>query len=220
MASKPGGDWGEKHPKGRWHSPAADRNKDLILDVLRRVLPTTGSVLEIGSGSGQHVTHFAAALPDLTWQPTDADADLRASVMMRLRASPLNNVNPPLELDVMRLPWPVPGADAVLSINMIHIAPRAATKALLDGAGQTLTAGGVLVLYGPYRRHGRHTAPSNEAFDAALRARNPEWGLRDLEEVTRLAEGNGLALEEVVEMPANNFTLVFRKHITDENRDS
>ena len=135
MSSKPGGDWGEQHPNGRWHSPAADRNKDFILDVLRRVLPTTGSVLEIGSGSGQHVTHFAAALPDLTWQPTDADADLRASVMLRLRVSPLKNVNPPLELDVMRLPWPVPRADAVLSINMIHIAPRAATKAVMQMGG-------------------------------------------------------------------------------------
>ncbi len=207
-------EWGEKHPDGRWHSPAADRNKDPILAVLTRVLPPKGSVLEIGSGTGQHVIHFAAALPDLTWQPTDADADLRASVMMRLRASPLKNVNPPVELEVTQLPWPVRSADAVLSINMIHIAPPAATGALLTGAGQTLSRGGVLVLYGPYRRHGAHTAPSNEAFDAALRARNPEWGLRDSEDVTRLAEAHGFALEEVVEMPANNLMLVFRQRGT------
>ena len=204
-------EWGEKHPDGRWHSPAADRNKGPILDVLRRVLPPTGSVLEIGSGSGQHVIHFAAALPHLTWQPSDADAELRASVMTHLRASPLKNVNPPVALDVLQLPWPVRSAAAVLSINMIHIAPPAATEALLRGAGQTLGAGGVLVLYGPYRCHTRHTAPSNEAFDAVLRARNPEWGLRDLEDVTRLAHGNGFSLEEVVELPANNLTLVFRK---------
>jgi cyclopropane fatty-acyl-phospholipid synthase-like methyltransferase len=213
-------EWGEKHPNGRWHSPAADRNKGPILDVLRRVLPPTGNVLEIGSGSGQHVIHFAEALPDLTWQPTDADAELRASVTMHLRASPLKNVNPPVELDVMRLPWPVRSADAIVSINMIHIAPRAATRALLEGAGQTLKAGGALVLYGPYRRHGRHTALSNEAFDAALRTRNPEWGLRDLEDVTRLAEGSGLALEEVVEMPANNLTLVFQKRGAAAARES
>jgi SAM-dependent methyltransferase len=213
MSSMPR-EWGEKHPDGRWHSPAADRNKDPILAVLRRVLPPKGSVLEIGSGTGQHVIHFAAALPDLTWQPTDSDADLRASVMMRLRASPLKNVNPPVELEVTRLPWPVRSTDAVLSINMIHIAPPAATGALLTGAGQTLSRGGVLVLYGPYRRHGAHTAPSNEAFDAALRARNPEWGLRDFEDVTRLAEANGFGLEEVVEMPANNLMLVFRQRGT------
>lgn len=204
-------EWGAKDPNGCWHSPAADRNKGPILDVLRRVLPPTGSVLEIGSGSGQHVLHFAAALPGLTWQPTDTDAELRAAVRMRLRASPLKNVHLPVELDVMRLPWPVRSADAVLSINMIHIAPRAATGALLEGAGRTLGAGGVLVLYGPYRRNGLPTAPSNEAFDAALRARHPDWGLRDLEDVTRLAEGSGFGLEEVVEMPANNLTLVFRK---------
>jgi len=210
MASIPRG-WGEKHPDGRWHSPAADRNKGPILDVLRRVLPPTGSVLEIGSGSGQHVIHFAAALPDLTWQPSDAHAELRASVMTHLRASPLKNVNPPVALDVMRLPWPVRSANAVLSINMIHVAPPAATRALLVGASQILRASGVVVLYGPYRRFNRHTAPSNEAFDAALRARNPDWGLRELEDVTRLADGHGFSLDEVVEMPANNLTLVFRK---------
>jgi len=213
-------EWGAKQSDGRWHSPAADRNKGPILGVLRRVLPSAGMVLEIGSGSGQHVIHFAEALPGLTWQPTDVDAELRASVMMQLRASQLKNVNLPLELDVMRVPWPLRSADAVLSINMIHIAPPAATRALLEGAGQTLKADGVLVLYGPYRRHGRHTAPSNEVFDAALHARNSQWCLRDLEDMTRLAEANGFTLEEVIEMPANNLTVVFRKRGTTAARSS
>ena len=192
-------------------SAAAERNKGPILDVLRRVLPEEGLVLEIASGTGQHVLHFAAALPEVTWQPTDADPELRERISASVGAANLSNVNAALELDVLKTPWPVSEADALLCINLTHISPWAATVALFDGARDTLTADDVLFLYGPYRRDDRHTAPSNEAFDASLRSRDPRWGVRDLEEVERTAEAAGFALKEVVAMPANNFSVIFRK---------
>ncbi len=190
---------------------AAERNKGPILEVLRRVLPEEGLILEVASGTGQHVLHFAAALPELTWQPTDADPVLRELIAASVGAANLGNINAVLELDVLKTPWPVNEADALLCINMIHISPWAATVALFDGARDTLSADDVLYLYGPYRRDSRHTAPSNEAFDASLRSRDPQWGVRDLEEVARTAEAAGFALEEVVAMPANNFSVIFRK---------
>lgn len=202
---------GQKLDDGRWFSASAERNKDPILAVLERTLPRTGSALEIGSGTGQHVAHFAKALPGLTWQPSDADAAFRASVGEWIAHEKLANLRAPIELDVCKLPWPVAHADAVLSINMIHVAPWAATQALLAGAKDVLGDGGVLFLYGPYRRFGRHTAPSNAAFDAQLRASDPAWGLRDLETVVELAGAAGFKLAEVVDMPANNFSVVFRK---------
>ena len=202
---------GERLADGRWYTPSAERNRDPILAVLARVLPQTGFVLEIGSGTGQHVVHFAAALPRLTWQPSDPDVEFRESVRSWLAREKLANVRAPVELDVRRLPWPVARADAVLSINMIHVAPWAATGALVAGANELLPEDGVLFLYGPYRRFGRHTAPCNEAFDAALRASDPEWGLRDLEAVVELAGAAGLDLADVVAMPANNLSVVFRK---------
>lgn len=192
------------------YSAAAERNKGPILDVLRRVLPEEGLVLEIASGTGRHVLHFAAALPGLRWQPTDADPELRKWISASVAAD-LGNVNAALQLDVRETPWPVREADALLCINMIHISPWAATVALFDGARDTLSAGDVLFLYGPYRRNDRHTAPSNESFDASLRSRDPEWGVRDLEEVTRTAQAVGFVLAEVVAMPANNFSVIFRK---------
>ena len=192
-------------------APAPERNKGPILDVLRRVLPEQGLVLEIASGTGQHVIHFAAALPDLTWQPSDADAQARASIAAWSADANLPNVLPPLDLDVRSEPWPVERADALVCINMIHIAPWAAAERLLDGASRLLGPGAPLVLYGPYRREGRHTAPSNEAFDADLRRRNPEWGVRDLEAVSALATRNGFVPEEVVAMPANNLCVVLRR---------
>ncbi len=185
---------GDRLEDGRWFTASADRNKGPILAILERVLPPTGLVLEIGSGTGQHVAHFAQVLPRLTWQPTDLDADFRKSVEEWIALERLSNVRLPVELDVLRRPWPVARADAVVSINMIHVAPRAATAALLGGAGDVLPDGGVLFLYGPYRRFGGHTAPSNAAFDTQLRARDPEWGLRDLEAVVELAAAAGLAL--------------------------
>ncbi|HET9664761.1 MAG TPA: DUF938 domain-containing protein [Burkholderiales bacterium] len=200
-----------KQDDGRWFMPAAERNKAPILAVLQRVLPSAGLVLEIGSGTGQHVVHFARALPQLTWQPSDPDPEFRESVSLWLAQSALASVKPPLDIDVCRRPWPVKRADAVTSINMIHVAPQEATPALISGAAGLLSAGGVLFLYGPYRRYGQHTAPSNETFDAQLRARNPEWGLRDIEEVERLAREAGFGACEVIDMPANNFSLVFRR---------
>ena len=193
------------------HYPAPERNKQPILDVLTRVLPATGRVLEIASGTGQHIVHFARALPPLHWQPSDPEAPHRDSIRTRVQAAGLTNVAEPLELDVLQRPWPVQRADAVLCINMIHIAPWAAGVALIEEAGRLLTAGDVLYLYGPYRRGGAHTAQSNADFDASLRARDARWGVRDLEAVQKLGERSGFALQETIAMPANNLSLVMRR---------
>lgn len=191
--------------------PAPERNKEPILDVLRRVLPTRGRVLEVASGTGQHVVHFAMALPSLQWQPSDPEAGHRASIQARVAAAGLANVATVLALDVLDDPWPIDRADAIVCINMIHIAPWEATLALLQRGARLLPAGGVVYLYGPYRREGRHTAPSNEAFDDDLRSRNASWGVRNLEDVGREAEQCGLCLDAVVPMPANNLSVVLRK---------
>jgi SAM-dependent methyltransferase len=190
-------------------APAAERNREPILAVLQRVLPPTGLALEIASGTGQHVVHFAKALPKWTWQPSELDPQMRQSIAAWVSETGVANVLPPLDLDVSRADWPVERADAVLCINMIHISPWRATEHLLAGCERLLGPGGILFLYGPYRRSGRHTAPSNEAFDESLRQRNPQWGLRDLETVEETANQHGLALSEVVEMPANNLSVVF-----------
>jgi len=195
----------------RQHAPAAERNREPILAVLRQVLPERGLVLEIASGTGQHVIHFAAALPELDWQPSDPDAESRASIAAWTAQAGLVNVRAPLELDVERTPWGIDAAQAVICINMIHISPWTATQALFDGASRLLGNGGVLYLYGPYRRHRAHTSPSNEAFDQQLRSRNPAWGVRDMETVVALGEAQGFACGEPVAMPANNFSLVFTK---------
>jgi SAM-dependent methyltransferase len=192
-------------------APSAERNKGPILEVVSRVMPASGLVLEIGSGTGQHVAHFAAAMPSLVFQPSEMDTARHASIRAWIDDGGLRNVRPPIELDVTRRPWPVAAADAIVCINVIHISPWEATLALMDGAGTILPDGGVLVTYGPYRRDGRHTAPSNEAFDASLRSRDPRWGVRDMEEVEAAANRSGLHLERAVAMPANNFTLVFRR---------
>jgi SAM-dependent methyltransferase len=202
---------GDRLEDGRWFTASADRNKGPILAVLERILPSSGLVLEIASGTGQHAAHFARALPGLTWQPSDPDPEFRKSVGLWIAAERLANVRAPVALDVRSVPWPVSRADAVLSINMVHVAPWAATRALLEGASAVLPGGGLLFLYGPYRRFGGHTAPSNAAFDARLRAQDPEGGLRDLEAVVELAAAAGLELAEVVDMPANNLSVIFRK---------
>lgn len=196
-------------PDARLSSPAALRNRDPILAVLKTVLPARGTVLEIASGSGEHITHFAAALPALTWQPSDPSGQARASIAAWLAADRPANVLPPLEIDSAAARWPVDHADAILAINMVHISPWAATLGLLAGASRRLPAGGPLFLYGPYRRGAVPLAPSNIAFDADLQARNPEWGIRDLDTVTAVADSLGLSLERVVEMPANNLSVVF-----------
>lgn len=201
----------EELPDGRLLSPSAERNKEPILRVLERVLPETGLVLEIASGTGEHVVHFAQTLGGLNWQPSDLDEGCRRSISAWSATVNLPNLRPPLELDACRLPWPVPTVGAIVSINLIHIAPWAATTGLFAGATSTLREGGVLYLYGPYSLHGRHTAPSNEAFDAALRAHNAAWGVRDLDDVARVAEETGFDLTETIEMPANNLSVLFRK---------
>ncbi|MCO4887778.1 class I SAM-dependent methyltransferase [Cupriavidus sp. WGtm5] len=198
-------------PDARRMAPATERNREPILAVLRQVLPASGTVLEIASGTGQHAVHFAAALPGITWQPSDPDAAARASIAAWTAHAGLANVRPPLELDVCHQPWGIDAAEAVVCINMIHIAPWAAAEALFAGAGKLLGPGGVLFLYGPYRRGGAHTAPSNAAFDAQLRATDPDWGVRDMEAVIALGAAQGLRCEEPVPMPANNFCLVLRK---------
>ncbi|MBP0465698.1 DUF938 domain-containing protein [Roseomonas sp. PWR1] len=192
----------------RRRAPAAARNRDPILAALRPRLPAAGLVLEVASGSGEHAIHFAAALPGLAFQPSDADPEARASIDAWAAEAALPNIRPAIALDAATLPWPVAAADAVLCINMIHIAPWAACEGLVRGAAGL---GATLVLYGPFRRGGAHTAPSNEAFDADLRARDPSWGVRDLEAVAALAAGQGFAAQEIVAMPANNLMLVFRR---------
>jgi SAM-dependent methyltransferase len=198
-------------PALRQHAPATERNREPILEVLRGALPASGLVLEIASGTGQHVTHFAAALPELIWQPSDPSAEARASIAAWTAHAGLANVRAPLELDVERTPWGIDAAQALVCINMIHISPWSATQALFAGAQRLLGSGGVLYLYGPYRRHGGHTASSNEAFDQQLRSRNPGWGVRDMETVVALGEAHGFMCGEPVAMPANNFSLVLTK---------
>lgn len=192
-------------------APAAARNREPILEVLRDRLPGRGLVLEVASGTGEHALHFAAALPGLVFQPSDPDPDARASIDAWVADSGLPNLRPALALDASGPNWPVAAADAVLCCNMIHISPWASAVGLVTGAGRILPPGGLLYLYGPYRRDGRHTAPSNEAFDADLKRRNPAWGVRDLEAVADLAVDAGFGGPEVVEMPANNLSVMFRR---------
>lgn len=192
-------------------APAAARNRQPILDVLQPRLPARGLVLEIASGTGEHVVHYAAARPGLVFQPSDPDAGARASIDDWVRTLGLDNVRPALEIDVTKSTWPVERADAVLCCNMIHIAPWEAAVGLVTGAASLLPSGGPLFLYGPYRRGGRHTSPSNEAFDSDLKRRNSAWGVRNLEDVIELAESRGFSAPEIVEMPANNLSLLFKR---------
>lgn len=192
-------------------SPSAERNKGPISSVLKEVLPSNGLVLEISSGTGQHIVHFAREMPDLIWQPSECDARSLALIGHWMGEADLENVRLPLLLDVTEQPWPVASADAVVCLNMIHIAPWPATEALIRGARDVLSAGGLLFLYGPFRRHGRHTADSNEAFDRSLRSRDPAWGVRDLEEVARVAAAHGFGSPAIHEMPANNLSVVFAR---------
>jgi SAM-dependent methyltransferase len=205
--------WFASDPDARRDAPHALRNRDPILAVLRQWLPERGLVLEIGSGTGQHVSWFAEHLPGLEWQPSDLDPGMRASIAAWTAHLSLANVRPPLAIDALEADWALDNEDlvAILNMNMIHIAPWAVAQALLAGAGRMLDAGGQLYLYGPFKRGGAHTSPSNAEFDAMLRGRDPAWGIRDLEEVTAAAELHGLALESTVEMPANNLILIYRR---------
>lgn len=195
----------------RRHAPATQRNRDPILELLRGVLPASGTVLEVASGTGEHAVYFARALPHLSWQPSDPSADARESIAAWAAQEGLDNLLVPLDLDAAGADWPIAQANAVLCINMIHISPWEATLGLMRGAGRILPDGAPLYLYGPYRRAGHPIEPSNAAFDESLKARDPRWGLRELDDVTDVARENGFSCEAVTAMPANNLSVVFRK---------
>jgi len=195
----------------RRFAPATQRNREPILAVLRRVLPAEGVLLEVASGTGEHAAFFAAALPRLIIQPSDAEAQNLASIAAWRDHAGLANLRAPLALDATAESWPVERADAVLCVNMIHIAPWEACVGLVAGAARLLLPGNPLVLYGPFRRGGRHTSPSNEAFDASLRAEDPAWGVRDVDEVDVVAAAAGLQQSELIDMPSNNLCVVLRR---------
>lgn len=199
----------------RRHAPATQRNREPILAVLKDVLPSAGRVLEVASGTGEHAVHFAPALHPLVWQPSDPDPLNRASIAAWTADSGVD-LPPPLALDVTADRWPVEDAGtrdivAVVAINLIHIAPWDATIGLFAGADRILGPDGIVYLYGPYQIDGQHTAPSNAAFDESLRQQNPAWGVRDMGEVTAVAERHGFRLDATVAMPANNHSLIFRR---------
>lgn len=198
------------HPAART-APAAARNREPILQVLRDTLPNPAHVVEIASGTGEHAVWFSTALPGLTWQPTDRDDEALASIAAWRDMAGPPNLLAPLKLDVSADIWPVTQADVVIAINMIHIAPWSATQGLLAGAERILMPGGLLMLYGPFREGGVHTTASNAAFDADLWARDPSWGVRDLDEITTLAGQHGLRRAERIPMPANNLIVMFRR---------
>ncbi len=193
------------------HAESAERNRDFIFEVLEPLLPEAGLVLEIASGTGQHVVHFAERTPDLSWQPTDLAPENLTSIAHWVDEAKLENVRAPLLLDVTSNEWPVARADVVVCINMIHISPWKATRGLLRGAARLLEKGGLLFLYGPYRIEGRATAPSNLEFDGSLKERDSAWGLRKLEDVAEAAEKQGLALAAHIDTPRNNLSIVFHK---------
>jgi len=193
----------------RLFSTACERNRGPILEVLREVFPAEGLVLEVASGTGMHAVHFANALPGLRWQPTDRGAEALASIAAWRDHEGAPNVLTPLELDVTASPWPIERADAIFNANMVHISPFACAEGLFSGAAATLPDGAPMVLYGPFKIAGKHTAPSNAAFDERLRSRDPAWGIRDLEEIERLGGEAGLSFVRRIQMPANNQCLVF-----------
>ncbi|MEC3910518.1 DUF938 domain-containing protein [Sphingobium sp. CR2-8] len=195
---------------GKRFAPATERNRDAIAAVLRDALPPAGLVLEVASGSGEHAVHFAVSFPDLDWQPTDPDPTAINSIAAWREEARAPNLRAPIPLDAAA-DWPIAQAAAILCINMVHIAPWEATLGLFKGAGQALPPGGLLYLYGPYTRVGVETAPSNLTFDASLKARDPRWGLRRVEDVVAAAQAQGLRLDKLIAMPANNLSLLFRR---------
>jgi hypothetical protein len=195
----------------RRSAPAALRNRDPIADVLGDWLPETGTVLEIASGTGEHAVHFAQRFPKLEWQPSDIDQGALASIKAWREQSALANVQPPIGIDAAQGDWPIDQADAVLSINMVHISPWASALGLLAGAARLLGPGAPLILYGPWLEEGVEPAATNLAFDSDLRRRNPQWGLRTVEHFAAAAGDAGFALEERRAMPANNMMLLFRR---------
>lgn len=192
-------------------APAATRNREPITAVLRDWLPETGLVLEIASGTGEHAVHFAREFPGLEWQPSDIEPVALTSIAAWSRESGLPNLRPPVVLDAASSEWPCDEADAVLSINMVHISPWESALGLIAGAAKILVPGGALILYGPWLKEDIETAPSNLDFDADLKRRNPRWGLRRVEDFAAAAAERALLLEETRAMPANNLMLLLRK---------
>jgi hypothetical protein len=201
----------------RRFAPATQRNRDPILSVLQRILPKSGTILEIASGTGEHAVFFAPALRPCIWQPSDPDPILRASILAWKEVSPSDYLRDPLDLDVCKPQWSIevapldPPVSAVVNINMIHISPWKACLGLVAGASRILPSEGILYLYGPFRRQGQHTAVSNAEFDHSLRIQNPAWGVRDLESVQEVARAEGFICQEVVSMPANNLSVIFKR---------
>ena len=197
----------------RQYAIATARNREPILAVLQRILPETGLLLEIAAGSGQHAAYFAPYFPKLTWQPSEPNLESRASIAAWVVHANAGNLNLPIDLDVSTDPWPISKANAIFSSNLIHIAPWDCCLRLMAGAGQILEPQGVLILYGPFIRNDKQTAPSNIHFDISLKQRNPCWGIRDLDQVTKVAKSCGLDFSEIVEMPSNNLTIILKKQI-------
>jgi hypothetical protein len=213
-------------PDARQYAPATQRNREAILEVLLQVLPPTGTVLEVSSGTGEHAVFFAPRLIGRMWIPSDPNPVARASIAAWREYCPADNLYPPLALNACdsvwaierdELPESLQGIDfkrdpivAIVNINMIHIAPWSACLGLIAGAGRILPAGGILYLYGSFKQGGRHTAPSNAAFDQSLRAQNPEWGVRDLDDVVAVARNHHLSLVKTYTMPANNLSVIFQ----------
>ncbi|MDZ7963562.1 MAG: DUF938 domain-containing protein [Nostoc sp. DedSLP03] len=205
----------------RKYAPATERNREPILEVLLQVLPENGTILEIASGTGEHAVFFASRLKDYLWLPTDVNPQSRASIISWTEHNVCDNVYAPLDLDAKEPVWAVEndGLDwlntkpivAIVNINMIHISPWSACLGLMAGAGRILKAGGILYLYGPFKQGGEHTAASNAAFDEYLRTENPEWGVRNLDDVIAVARAQNLILQQIYQMPANNLSVVFQR---------
>jgi hypothetical protein len=197
----------------RRYAPATQRNREPILAVLQQVLPPTGTILEISSGTGEHAVFIAPQLTPRYWLPSDPNPDARASITAWQQSVPCDNIYPPIDLDASSDEWLVSSSEpitAIVNINMIHIAPKAAYLGLFAGAQRILSVGGILYLYSPFKQGGVHTAPSNAAFDESLQSQNPAWGIRDLEEIIAVAHRHKLELQQVYPMPANNLSVVFK----------
>ena len=194
----------------RHYAPATLRNRDFILDVLRDVLPKTGVILELASGSGEHIVHFAKNFPALVFQPSDPEPGALLSAAAWIKARRVTNVRAPIALDASHSVWPIASADGIICINMVHISPWEATLGLIKGTAAILPSASPFYLHGPYLREGVATARSNQIFDRSLRDRNPTWGLRDLEAVAAMARSVEFSAPVITEMPANNLTVVFR----------
>lgn len=204
----------DNSPDLRQYAPATDRNREPILAILQQVLPSTGTILEISSGTGEHAIFMAPQLAPRYWLPSDPSSDARASIAAWQQFAPCDRIYPPIDLDASSDQWLVSSEQpitAIVNINMIHIAPRSAYLGLFAGASRILPVGGVLYLYGPFKQDGVHTAPSNASFDESLRSRNPEWGVRDLEQIIAVAHNHDLELQQVYPMPANNLSVVFKQ---------